>query len=134
MAVYTVDTNACIAHLRSAGTSSVSQRLAVADPGSIVICSVVRTELLFESYRSRDPVRAIEEAERFFSPLLSAGFDDDAARECARLRADLRSLNQQIGPYDSLIASIALVNSHVLITRNVAEFSRVSGLRIENWQ
>jgi tRNA(fMet)-specific endonuclease VapC len=95
---------------------------------------VVRTELLFGSYRSKHPVQAIAEVERFFTPFISADFDDDGAKQCAKLRAELKARNQQIGPYDSLIAAIALVNGHTLVTRNIAEFSRVPGLMLENWQ
>jgi tRNA(fMet)-specific endonuclease VapC len=39
-----------------------------------------------------------------------------------------------IGPYDLLIAAIALANGLVLVTHNTAEFSRVSGLMFEDWQ
>ena len=37
------------------------------------------------------------------------------------------------GANDLMIASIAIANSHTLVTRNVAEFSRVSGLEVERW-
>jgi tRNA(fMet)-specific endonuclease VapC len=77
---------------------------------------------------------AVREVERFLSPFLSADFDNAAAAECAQLRSQLISRNQQIGPYDALVAAIALVNSHVLLSRNTAEFSRVPGLQLENWQ
>ena len=32
-----------------------------------------------------------------------------------------------------MIASIAVASSHILVTRNVDEFSRVSGLEMEVW-
>jgi predicted nucleic acid-binding protein len=32
-----------------------------------------------------------------------------------------------------MIASIAIANSHVLVTRNVREFSRVADLEVERW-
>ena len=32
-----------------------------------------------------------------------------------------------------MIASIAIANSHVLVTRNVREFSRIAGLKGERW-
>ena len=32
-----------------------------------------------------------------------------------------------------MIASIAIANSHILVSRNVDEFSRVSGLDMEVW-
>lgn len=39
-----------------------------------------------------------------------------------------------IGPYDLLIAAIALANNLTLVTHNTNEFSRVPGLVIEDWE
>lgn len=39
-----------------------------------------------------------------------------------------------IGPSDLLIASIALHHRLTLVTHNVAEFSRVPGLHLADWQ
>lgn len=38
----------------------------------------------------------------------------------------------RIGPLDALIAAHALALEAVLVTRNVREFRRVGGLRVEN--
>ncbi len=40
----------------------------------------------------------------------------------------------QIGSYDVLIAGQAKERGLTLVTHNVGEFSRVKGLRIEDWQ
>ena len=34
---------------------------------------------------------------------------------------------------DLKIASVALVNQAVLLTRNIADFAQISGLSIEDW-
>ncbi len=39
-----------------------------------------------------------------------------------------------IGPNDMLIAAIALANNLTVVTHNTREFSRVEGLRIEDWE
>ena len=39
-----------------------------------------------------------------------------------------------IGPNDLTIASIALSHGLILVTHNTAEFSRVPGLQIEDWE
>jgi tRNA(fMet)-specific endonuclease VapC len=39
-----------------------------------------------------------------------------------------------IGPFDTLIAAQALRLGAVLVTHNTEEFSRVPGLRCEDWQ
>jgi tRNA(fMet)-specific endonuclease VapC len=39
-----------------------------------------------------------------------------------------------IGPYDLLIAAIALANGVTLVTHNTDEFKRVPELTLEDWQ
>jgi tRNA(fMet)-specific endonuclease VapC len=64
----------------------------------------------------------------------SLPFDDAAAQEYARIRFELEIAGRVIGPNDLLIAAIALANGVTLVTHNGAEFSRVPGLPVEDWQ
>ena len=61
-------------------------------------------------------------------------FGDDETEVQARIRAHLATLGMTIGPYDLEIASIALHHGLTLVTHNVAEFGRVPGLVIEDWE
>jgi tRNA(fMet)-specific endonuclease VapC len=49
------------------------------------------------------------------------------------MRHELEKAGGMIGPNDLLIAAIALANGLTLVTHN-AEFRRVQGLRVEDWQ
>ena len=71
---------------------------------------------------------------RFFQRFESLAFDDIAAEHYGRLRSVLQKQGTLIGPNDLLIASIALANNVTLVTRNTAEFGRVPGLQMEDWQ
>jgi tRNA(fMet)-specific endonuclease VapC len=51
----------------------------------------------------------------------------------AMVRADLSARGKPISANDMLIAAHALALDYVLVTDNVREFSRVKGLRVENW-
>ena len=56
-------------------------------------------------------------------------FDTRAAEEFERLqKAKIR-----IGTMDLKIAAIALANGATLLTRNLSDFNKVPGLRIEDW-
>jgi tRNA(fMet)-specific endonuclease VapC len=60
-------------------------------------------------------------------------FDDACSQVAATLRARLESEGCPIGAYDTLIAATALRHGAALVTRNVAEFSRVQGLELIDW-
>ena len=60
-------------------------------------------------------------------PLLE--FDERAAVEYQRLR----KLHPRTGSMDLKIAAIVLVHDATLLTRNVADFSGIRGLTIEDW-
>jgi tRNA(fMet)-specific endonuclease VapC len=61
-------------------------------------------------------------------------FTRDDCTHYAAIRHDLESRGLGIGPMDTLIAAQALRLGATVVTRNVSEFSRVSGLKVENWQ
>src|SRR5690606_7325962 len=96
-------------------------------------CSIVKAELLYgaEKYGNRDRRVAIVTAT--LAPFESIPFDDEAATLYSRIRHALEVAGVVIGPYDLQIAAICLLRGFTLVTNNVGEFSRVSGLQIENW-
>ena len=71
---------------------------------------------------------------KFFDQFVSLPFDDASAEAYGRLRAELARRGTPIGPNDLMIAAIALAYDLTLVTHNTAEFSRVPGLRLEDWE
>jgi len=61
-------------------------------------------------------------------------FTRDDSTHYAVIRHDLEARGAGIGPMDTLIAAQALRLGATVITRNVREFGRVPGLKVENWQ
>jgi predicted nucleic acid-binding protein len=57
----------------------------------------------------------------------------DTGTHYGRLRSELEKRGSPIGAYDLLIAAHAIALRLILVTNNVREFRRVSGLRLENW-
>ena len=70
---------------------------------------------------------------RYLLPLVIADFDEQAAIAYGEVRAVLEAQGTPIGPLDILIAAQAISLDVTLVTNNVKEFSRVQGLRFENW-
>lgn len=130
---YLLDTNACVEYLRQRDAALVG-RLAATPIDDVRLCSVVKAELYHGARRSQQPQMNLAKVENFARPFVSLPFDDPAAHEYGRLRADLESRGSIIGPNDLLIAAIALVHGLTLVTHNTREFSQVAGLSLEDWQ
>lgn len=134
MITHLLDTNACIHLLCNPMASPVAARLASMMAGSVVICSVVIAELLDGAERSQNRERSYNQLEDFFETLISLPFDDQSAIEYGVVRKQLETQGKTIGPNDLLIAAIVLANDLTQVTHNVGKFSRVLGLRVEDWQ
>jgi tRNA(fMet)-specific endonuclease VapC len=60
-------------------------------------------------------------------------FEPGDAEEAGDIRAELERVGRPIGPYDLLIAAQARRRGALLVTANTGEFTRVPGLRTEDW-
>lgn len=69
----------------------------------------------------------------FVIPLEIYNFDHSAALEYGIIRSSLEKKGTPIGSLDMLIAAHAKSMDFIVVTNNEKEFSRVAGLRIENW-
>lgn len=131
--IYLLDTNVCI-HLLNEKQSRVIQNFRQHNPADIALCSVVKAELLYGARRSQRMEANLQLLKAFFAPLQSLTFDDECAEHYGQIHADLRKQDKPIGPNDTLIAAIARAHNATLVTHNTAEFSRVAGLRLEDWE
>jgi tRNA(fMet)-specific endonuclease VapC len=80
-----------------------------------------------------NPDRRMKIVRETLAPYQSLVFDDAAAARYAVVRHESELNGTVIGPYDLLIAAICLLHDYTLVTNNMAEFSRVRNLRIEDW-
>lgn len=129
--MFVLDTNTISYAMRAEG--GVHRRLAMLAPADVGIPTVVAFELLTGVERSRAPGRRRDQVERLLATVVPLPFGVDEARSAARIRADLEARGMPIGPLDVLIAGTALARGATLVTRNVGEFARVPGLRVESW-
>jgi tRNA(fMet)-specific endonuclease VapC len=130
--IYLLDTNICIALLKGSDQALV-ERIRAMDPGDLALSSTVKAELLFGARKGSKVEQNLALLESFFSQFESLSFDDLAAEHYGQLRAVLEKKGTMIGANDLLIASVALTHGLILLTRNRKEFSRVPGLRWEEW-
>ncbi len=130
---FLLDTNAWIVYLKSA-QSPIRVRLETLTPADVLLCSVIKAELLHgaEKYGLRE--RRLALLAETFAPYASLFFDDPAAAVYGRIRHELETGGHIIGPNDLMIAAIALVHNLTLVTHNTREFGRITGLQTEDWQ
>lgn len=126
-----LDANACIRIIRGRPQSTGERFKRHA--GAIAMSSIVFYELSFGAANSERPDLHRERLEDFASGIQVLSFDDIAADHAADIRLDLSRKGKIIGPMDILIAGHARSLNAKLITGNFREFSRVEGLRCEDW-
>jgi tRNA(fMet)-specific endonuclease VapC len=128
--IYLLDTNVVIKMLN--GDAGVLRRVHSHHAPDIGLPAIVMHELYFGAFNGRHTDRTIGIIERLAFEVVDLEVGD--ARCAAEIRAVLAVAGTPIGPYDILIAGQALARDLILITHNTREFSRVNGLRIEDWE
>ena len=127
---YMLDTNLCIRVLRDR-PQGVRERFN-AEADGLCISAIVLTELLHGAAKSDRPTESRAKVEQFAARLDVLAFGADAAAHAGDIRASLERKGQPIGAYDVLIAGHARSRGLILVTGNLAEFTRVEGLRCED--
>jgi tRNA(fMet)-specific endonuclease VapC len=130
---YLPDSNVWITFLRKP-SSPVVAKLNSTVPANVRVCSIVVAELRYGCLRSAKAAATRAALDQLLAPYISLPFDDSASEQFAKIRRHLESIGLMIGPYDLLIAAIALANGCTLVTHNQKEFSRVPGLLLEDWE
>jgi len=131
--IFLPDTNACISLLRQRNAKLIARWQAI-KAGDVALCAVVVYELRHGAERSINPSTEHAKLDAFLAPFTSLPFDDTSARKCAEIRRQLERSGTVIGPHDLQIAAIALQHGLTVVTHNTQEFSRISGLRWEDWE
>lgn len=128
---YLLDTNIWIA--LSKGEREATLRLRGFASDQVRSCAIVWAELMYGANKSNRIKETTQGFEQLLERFVSLPFNDEAGAAYGRLRAHLERLGTPVGHNDLQIASIALANDCVVVTRNEREFRRIPGLRVESW-
>jgi tRNA(fMet)-specific endonuclease VapC len=132
---YLFDTNAVVALLRNK-PAGVRERYRKAEAAGdyLALSSVVLFELWYGVAKSSQVPENTERLRILLSGDLDLlDFDDEDARIAGQVRAALEKGGTPIGAYDVLIAGQALRRGLTVVTADTSEFSRVAGLKWEDW-
>ena len=132
MKQYYLDANICIAYLRGRHIQ-LRDKINSCSAEFIKLPAIVKGELATGALKSVVPEREIQKVEQFCAAFDIVEFGKEDVWTYAKIRADLERKGIKIGNNDTLIAATVLSRGGVLVTNNVKEFSRVEGLRVEDW-
>ncbi len=100
---------------------------------SLCISAVTLAELQHGVEKSAHPERNARQVNDFISRLEVLEYGPRAAGHYGEIRANLERKGRMIGVNDLHIAGQARSEGLTLVSNNLEEFSRIEGLRLENW-
>jgi tRNA(fMet)-specific endonuclease VapC len=128
---FLLDTNIISALMRDPQGPVVSKIEKLGDT-EIFTSVIVAAELHYGGVK-KGSARLKESAEAILASLEIRPFTSEAAIAYGNLRAKLEQMGRIIGANDLLIAAHAIAEDAVLVTDNMGEFTRVAGLKTQNW-
>ena len=128
---YLLDTN-IVSNLVRNPQGRVADRLKAVGEQNICTSIIVAAELRYGATKKASP-RLTAQVEAVLNVIDTLPFDSPADEIYGSIRTQLELIGKQIGGNDLLIAAQALAVDRTLVTDNDQEFSRVDGLRVENW-
>lgn len=128
---YLLDTN-IVSELVRNPQGPVTRRIARVGEDRVCTSIIVVCELRYGAAK-KGSERLTQQLELVLETLPVLSLEPPVDRRYGALRADLERRGTPIGPNDLLIAAQALAFGLVLVTDNVQEFKRVTGLEVKNW-
>lgn len=131
MSGYLLDTNILSDVIRSPD-GLAARRIEQVGPKKIFTSIIVAAELHYGCAKKGSP-RLLAKVKSILETIPVLPLDIPADTEYGGIRAELEAAGQPIGMNDLLIAAHAYALGLTLVTDNTREFSRLRGLKLENW-
>lgn len=128
---YMLDTNIISDIIRNPMGPAATALLRV---GEDAVCTsiIVASELRYGTAKKGSP-RLLQKVEEILAEIPILPLDVPADAEYGGIRAELEAAGQPIGNNDLFIAAHAYALGATLVTANTGEFTRIRGLKVENW-
>jgi tRNA(fMet)-specific endonuclease VapC len=130
-ALYMLDTN-IVSDLARNPQGPAAQRIAAIGPDAVCVSIITAAELRYGCAKKGSP-GLLAQIEAILGAVQVLALDVPADVEYGGIRSELEAAGRPIGPNDLLIAAHAYALEAVLVTANQREFSRIRGLKVENW-
>jgi tRNA(fMet)-specific endonuclease VapC len=128
---YLLDTN-IISDLIRNPSGNAARHIEKVEAKDIFTSIIVAAELRYGCAKKGSP-KLSEKVGNLLSTIPVLPLETPVDTEYGRIRAELEATGQTIGMNDLLIAAQAYTLGVTLVTDNLREFSRIRGLKVENW-
>ena len=128
---FLLDTGVCVYAIKQ--HADVLRRILSHRRTELAISVITEAELRHGAAKSKAAAKTLRALGAFLLPFEILDFTSADAVTYAGIRSKLELGGTPIGPLDTLIAAQAVANRLVLVTNNEREFTRIVGLRVENW-
>ena len=131
MLTYMLDTNICIYVMKNYPPNLLGKFNTLAE--QLCISSITLGELHYGAEKSARRADNLIAIQHFTARLDVLAFEAKAAAHYGQVRAELEHAGAICGPHDMQIGGHARSEGLIVVTNNMREFSRMPGLRAENW-
>ena len=132
--MYLIDTNVLCELIKKNPNPNFMAKLRATPADALFSTSICIMELRYGALKRGNPADLWTKIEQQILPRIRIlPFSYKEAMEAGNLIHHLYSIGQPIGIEDIMIASIALSNGLTVVSANTKHFSRVPGLKTENW-
>ena len=128
---YMLDTNICIYVMKNYPAELRERFNQLAE--QLCISSITLGELHYGAEKSARRFDNLQAIEHFCARLEVLSFSAIAAAHYGQIRAELERAGRPAGSHDMMIGGHARSEGLVLVTNNIREFERMTGLQVENW-
>ena len=128
---YLLDTNV-VSDMMRTEQGKAEQRVLQVGADNVLTSILVIAEIRFGLAKRPSP-RLQLRLDQLTKAIPALDFEPPADSLYAEIRRALESAGKVIGAMDMLIAAQAMAGDHTLVSANEREFSRIAGLRVENW-
>lgn len=127
---YLLDTNICIHFFRA--KFGVTERFEAAKAENCAISEITLAELVYGAENSENPEKNHELVEKLIEIITILPIFD-SIMTYGKEKARLRKVGTMISDLDLFIGCTAVENDLIMVTENINEFERISGIKLENW-
>jgi tRNA(fMet)-specific endonuclease VapC len=127
---YLLDTNICIFFFK--GKHNLIEKIEDVGLINCAISEITLAELVFGAENSENPQRNMRIVEEFAGNITILPIFDSIYKY-GKEKSRLKKRGTMISDFDLLIGCTATENNLIMVTENIKEFERISGINIENW-